>query len=78
MGDSLLRCFQRYQAVRIGQYSSDFSVVTSGIPQGSHLGPLLFNINVNDVIKCYKFSKFLMYADNLKMFQSVGNTLVQN
>lgn len=38
---------------------------------------LLFNIYVNDVTRCFKFSKFLMYADDLKIFQSRDAELIQ-
>lgn len=61
----------RTQAVTIKGFISNFIPVTSGVPQGSHLGPLLFNIFINDVIKCFLNSKFLLFADDTKIFTTV-------
>ena len=44
--------------------------VSSGVPQGSHLGPILFNLYINDLPSAIKSSQILMYADDVKLFSS--------
>ena len=43
---------------------------TSGVPQGSVLGPLIFNIYVNDLCTMLSSSK-LSFADDLKVFRVI-------
>ncbi|KAG7306323.1 hypothetical protein JYU34_008933 [Plutella xylostella] len=69
--DSYLR--NRSQAVSIKGYLSSFIPISSGVPQGSHLGPLLFNIFINDVTNILNNSDSLLYADDTKIFMKVSS-----
>ena len=60
----------RTQQVTIQGENSDFRDVTSGVPQGSILGPLLFVIYINDLAKTTNSSVFL-YADDTKIFRPI-------
>lgn len=75
---SLLRWFQSYlsrrsQLVALKGHFSEPIFVTSGVPQGSHLGPLLFVIFINDLIDTLS-CPCLLYADDLKVFTTVSNS----
>lgn len=61
----------RTQAVVLSGYTSQYKVVTSGVPQGSHLGPLLFVLYINDITDYIKHSKVLLYADDAKIFKII-------
>jgi hypothetical protein len=46
-------------------------VVTSGVPQGSHLSPLLFVLFINSIGKWLTKAKILLFADDIKVFTRV-------
>lgn len=48
--------------------------IPSGVPQGSHLGPLIFILFVNDICQRLQSQK-LLYADDLKIFRTVTSVL---
>ena len=59
------------QVILNGQKSSSIPV-TSGVPQGSVLGPLLFTMFVND-IPSVVLSPTFMFADHTKIFHFIRN-----
>jgi hypothetical protein len=69
---SLLEWFKSYLTNRtfyvvVNGFRSASYKITSGVPQGSHLGPILFNVFVNDMPECFLYSTAFMYADDLKL-----------
>ncbi|CAF4930014.1 unnamed protein product [Pieris macdunnoughi] len=63
----------RQSVVVVGGYKSKEFTAISGVRQGSHLGPLFFNIFINDIGSCVQGSKFLMFADDLKLYRTVNS-----
>lgn len=61
----------RSQVVKIRGNCSRTASIASGVPQGSHLGPLLFSLFVNDVSEAINHSKFLVFADDIKIFHRI-------
>jgi hypothetical protein len=46
-------------------------IVSSGVPQGSHLGPFIFNVVTDDSSSVLKYCKSLKYADDLKLYYNI-------
>ena len=64
----------RKQSVHIDSQSSEELAVTSGVLQGSILGPLLFTVYINDLPRCVKHCSVNMYNDD-KVLYLAGPTI---
>ena len=76
--DKLLMWFKnflvgRQQCVVLNNIQSSWSIVTSGVPQGSVLGPLLFTIFVNDIPHIVR-SDIYLFADDIKLSRTIKNS----
>ena len=66
----------RYQYVQYDGVKSDRELVKYGVPQGSILGPLLFLLQINDLVKSVKNCNIQMYADDTVIYTSHSNISV--
>ena len=64
----------RRQIVSVEGKASDEAKVTSGVPQGTVLGPLLFLIFIGDIDGGIQFSLASSFADDTRLMMNVSNT----
>ena len=72
---------ERSQYVRIGSEVSDLKHIAYGVPQGSILGPAIFNTYLNDLSTIPHFGSLESYVDDSKLYLSFPvkevNTIVK-
>lgn len=69
---------KRRQRVRIGTEESNALELTSGVPQGSIIGPLLFILYTSDFYKQIKYCKISSYADDTQLYHSFFPNKLEN
>lgn len=57
--------------VKIGSSRSAVFAAKSGVPQGSHLDPLLFLLFINDRTSVITYAIALLFADDLKLYMTI-------
>ena len=71
----------RTQYVSYDKTNSDMYRISTGVPQGSILGPLLFIIYINDLCNASKLFKMIIYADDSTLYSTLdvfGNYISKN
>ncbi len=72
----------RTQSVRLNNNISSIQNIAYGVPQGSILGPVLFNIYVNDVADHITDCLLVQYADDTQFLHTITvdnlNLLIRN
>ena len=58
----------RFQRVILNGFESDWVSVTSGVLQGSVIGPTLYLVYVNDLPEVLTSSECLLFADDAKVY----------
>ena len=75
LGETSIDLFRSYlsgrtQRVKIGDTFSEWELVRRGVPQGSVLGPIFFNVHINDLFYHIKQANLNACADDEQLYSS--------
>jgi hypothetical protein len=70
----LVKCYlsNRFQKTKVGSSFSTWLKIIKGVPQGSILGPLLFNIFINDLLSIIEKTDICNFADDNSLYSCEG------